>query len=110
MAAELVQLFRLSACGLALTLLLSCASGPQVPPVDSTTYIDAFELKGRVAVNLDGRGYSARLKWNHEATSDALWLYSPVGSTIATLVANGHQATLVTAKKETFSSDKKSFL
>ena len=105
LAAELVQLFRLSACGLALTLLLSCASGPQVPPVESTADIEAFELKGRVAVNLDGRGYSARLKWNHEATSDALWLYSPVGSTIATLVADGDRATLVTAKKESFASD-----
>jgi len=105
LAAELVQFFRLSACGLALTLLWSCAAGPQVPPVDSTTDIDAFELKGRVAVNLDGRGYSARLKWNHETTSDALWLYSPVGSTIATLVADGDRATLVTAKKESFSSD-----
>lgn len=105
LAAELVQLFRLSACGPALALLLSCASGPQVPPVESTTSIDAFELKGRVAVNLDGRGYSARLRWHHEATSDALWLYSPVGSTIATLVADGERATLVTAKKESFSSD-----
>jgi outer membrane lipoprotein LolB len=56
-------------------------------------------------VNLDGRGYSARLKWNHEATSDALWLYSPVGSTIATLVSDGDRATLVTAKKESFSSN-----
>lgn len=105
MAAELVQLFRWSACGLALTLLLSCASGPQVPPVESTTAIEAFELKGRVAVNLDGRGYSARLKWNHEATLDTLSLYSLVGSTIATLVADGDRATLVTAKKESFASD-----
>lgn len=105
LAAELVQLFRWSACGLALTLLLSCASGPQVPPVESTTAIEAFELKGRVAVNLDGRGYSARLKWNHEATLDTLSLYSLVGSTIATLVADGDRATLVTAKKESFASD-----
>jgi outer membrane lipoprotein LolB len=83
-------------------LMLSCASRPQV---ETTAYIDEFELKGRVAVKLDGRGYSARLKWHHEAESDAIWLYSPVGSTVATVVANGNRATLVTAKKETFSSD-----
>ena len=101
----MVRFVRLSAGGLALALLLSCASGPPVPLVETTSNIDAFELKGRVAVKLDGRGYSARLRWHHEATSDAMWLYSPVGSTLATLVADGDHATLVTAKKETFSSD-----
>ena len=101
----MLQLVRLAVGGLALALLLSCASQPPQAPVVSTPYIDDFELKGRVGVNLDGRGYSARLKWRHEEASDALWLYSPVGSTIAKVVANGNRATLVTAKKETFSSD-----
>ncbi len=84
---------------------MSCASAPPLPPIDATTLIDEFELTGRVAVKLDGRGYSARLRWHHEVASDAVWLYSPVGSTIASLVANGDHATLVTAKKETYSSD-----
>ena len=104
-AAELVQFIRLPASVPVLALLLSCASGPPVPPIEATTYIDEFELKGRVAVKLDGRGYSARLRWHHDVASDAVWLYSPVGSTIATVVANGDHATLVTANKETFSSD-----
>ncbi len=95
---------RLSASGLVLAILLSCALGPPVPPIETTTYIDEFELKGRVAVKIDGRGYSVRLRWHHEVGSDAMWLYSPVGSTVATLVADGAHATLVTAKKETFSS------
>jgi outer membrane lipoprotein LolB len=101
----LLQFVRLSASTLALALLLSCASGPPVAPVESTAFIDEFELKGRVAVKFDGRGYSARLRWLHEATSDEMWLYSPLGSTVATVVASGDHATLVTAKKETFSSD-----
>lgn len=105
MAAELLHIVRLSVGGLALALLLSCASRPPLGPVESTRDIDEFELKGRVGVKLDGRGYSARLRWRHEEASDALWLYSPVGSTIATVVANGNQATLVTAKKETYSSN-----
>lgn len=101
----MLQFVRSSVAGLALVLLLSCASGPPVAPVETTTTIDEFELKGRVAVKFDGRGYSARLRWHHEAASDAMWLYSPVGSTLATVVAKGNHATLVTAKKETFSSD-----
>jgi len=100
-----VQFLRLSASGLVLALLASCASTPPIPPIEATTVIDEFEMTGRVAVKLDGRGYSARLRWHHDAASDAVWLYSPVGSTIASLVANGDHATLVTAKKETYSSD-----
>lgn len=96
---------RLFAVGVVLALLVSCATRPPFVPIESTTAIDEFELKGRVAVKLDGRGYSARLRWQHELVVDTLWLYSPVGSTIATLVANGNEATLVTAKKETFTSD-----
>lgn len=100
-----MRFIRLSACGLVLALLLSCASRPAIPPIESTAFIDAFELTGRVGVKLDGRGYSARLRWHHEIASDAIWLYSPVGSTVATVTATGDHATLVTAKKETFSSD-----
>lgn len=66
--------------------------------------VDRFELSGRVAVKLDGRGHSARMRWRHQLDSDAIWLYSPVGSTIATLFADREQATLVTSKKETFQS------
>jgi len=65
---------------------------------------EQFELNGRVAVKLDGRGHSARMRWLHQVDSDAIWLYSPVGSTIATLTADGESATLVTARKETFQS------
>jgi outer membrane lipoprotein LolB len=86
-------------------LLLSCASGPPLAPIETTASIDEFELTGRVAVKYDGRGYSARMRWHHEPASDEVWLYSPVGSTLATVVASGNQATLVTAKKESFSSD-----
>ena len=44
------------------------------------------------------------MRWLHEDGSDAIWLYSPVGSTIATLYANQEVATLVTSKQETFQS------
>ena len=44
------------------------------------------------------------MRWLHDTDSDAIWLYSPIGSTIATLTANADSATLVTARKETFES------
>lgn len=56
-------------------------------------------------MKLDGRGHSARMRWLHDSGSDAIWLYSPIGSTIATLTANADSATLVTARKETFRSE-----
>lgn len=44
------------------------------------------------------------MRWRHDVDSDEIWLYSPVGSTIATLYANEEVATLVTSRKETFQS------
>jgi outer membrane lipoprotein LolB len=87
-----------------LALLASCATQPPVTPPAVAPQVDRFELRGRVAVKLDGRGHSARMRWLHDVDSDSIWLYSPVGSTIATLYANDEIATLVTSKKETYRS------
>lgn len=64
-----------------------------------------FELTGRVAVNFDQKGYSARLRWQHQNTDDALWLYSAFGSVLAELTVQPAGATLVTADRETYRSD-----
>ncbi len=95
---------RLIALWALVTILAACATPPRVTPLTAPPQVDRFELRGRVAVKLDGRGHSARMRWLHDADSDSIWLYSPVGSTIATLVADGELATLVTARKETFQS------
>ena len=98
------RFYRLLA-GCSLTVLLAaCATQPPELPPGVAPQVDQFDLGGRVAVKLDGRGYSARLRWRHVADSDALWIYSPVGSTIATLTADGDRATLVTSKQETYQS------
>ena len=86
------------------TLLAACATQPPELPPGVAPQVDQFELSGRVAVKLEGRGYSARLRWRHVGDSDTLWIYSPVGSTIATLTADGELATLVTSKQETYQS------
>lgn len=85
-------------------LLAACASQPPELPPGVAPQVDRFELGGRVAVKLDGRGYSARLRWRHVANSDEVWVYSPIGSTIATLTSDGETATLVTSKQETYQS------
>jgi outer membrane biogenesis lipoprotein LolB len=85
-------------------LLAGCALAPQAPPIRSVDAVERFGLTGRVAVKLESKGYSARLRWLHEPQDDALWLYSPVGSVLATLTVDGHGATLVTAEREVFRS------
>ena len=94
---------RIFAFGL-LALLGACATQPPVGPTTVAPEVDRFELRGRVAVKLDGRGHSARMRWRHDVDTDAIWLYSPVGSTIATLQADRDVAVLVTSKKETYQS------
>ena len=86
-------------------MLAACAIAPRAPTVRSVDEIQRFALAGRVAVKLESKGYSARLRWRHELTEDALWLYSPVGSVLATLTVNGNGATLVTADKEAYNSN-----
>ncbi len=84
--------------------LAACAIAPQAPSVQSVDHISAFQLAGRVAVKLEDKGYSARLRWEHAPTLDALWLYSPIGSVLAELTVDGNGATLVTADREAYNS------
>lgn len=92
-------------CALGLVALLAgCAVAPRVPLPADTAAIRDFELSGRVAVRLEGRGYSARLRWQHRDSRDALWLYSPVGSVLARLTVAANSAVLTTADQATFHS------
>jgi len=100
-----VRLPGLLAAGGLVALLAACATQPRVLPPGAVPQVDQFELTGRVAVKLDGRGHSARMRWLHQIDSDAIWLYSPVGSTIATLYSDAEMATLVTSRKETYQSE-----
>ena len=89
---------------LAALVIAGCAVGPRAPLPADTAGIQSFELTGRIAVRMEGRGYSARMRWAHDAPQDAVWLYSPVGSVLATLTVAEDSAVLVTSDRETYRS------
>ena len=76
--------------------LAGCARGPEpvvVPvPVDPTLsplapvndarlrdIADSFEMRGKLAAAVDGRGYNARLRWAQHTTTFNIMLSGPVG-------------------------------
>lgn len=85
-------------------LLCACAVAPRVPIPEHVEAIRDFEVAGRVAVRVDDHGYSASLRWRHRDGGDSLWLYSPVGSVVATLTADASGATLVTSERKSYRS------
>ena len=91
-------------CGL-LAALAGCASTrpAQVLPASNVS-IGAFFLNGRVAVKLDGRGYTASLRWRHSATRDSLRLLSPLGSVVGEIESDSNGATLTTGDKKVYRS------
>jgi outer membrane lipoprotein LolB len=70
----------------------------------SNASISAFSLNGRIAVNLDDRGYTASLRWRHLPTSDFLRLLSPVGSVVGEIEADSEGATLTTGDRKVYRS------
>jgi outer membrane lipoprotein LolB len=86
-------------------LLAACAIAPPAPQPADVGAISRFELTGRVAVRVDTRGYSARLRWVHGGDGESMRLFSPVGSVLATIETGPGGATLATADKQTFHSN-----
>ncbi len=95
---------------LALCAVLAASAGcasirpAQVLPASNVS-ISAFSLKGRVAVKLDDRGYTASLRWRHSATRDSLRLLSPLGSVVGEIEADSDGATLTTGDKKVYRSN-----
>lgn len=83
--------------------LCACAIVPPPQPADVAA-IREFELTGRVAVRLESRGYFARMTWVHGSRGEAVRLFSPVGTVLATIEADAAGATLATADRQTFHS------
>ena len=79
-----------------LASLAACSSLPTQTPIAtpaslslhqqhlaSLSRIQQFELKGRLGVQADGKGYSASLLWQHNAEQDDIRIYSPLGGQLA---------------------------
>jgi len=79
-----------------LATLAACSSLPSKAPIvtpaslslhqqhlASLSRIEQFELKGRLGVQADGKGYSASLLWQHNADHDDIRIYSPLGGQLA---------------------------
>lgn len=93
---------------LAASLLLAvagCASLP-TPPAQTvassaaqlrTSHLQqaqAFALEAKLAVQYAGKGYTARLEWQHDAQADTLRIYSPLGQQVAWIQRNAQSVTL----------------
>ena len=60
----------------------------------------AFDLVGRVAVKYDGRAFSSGVRWQHQEDRDEIWLLTPVGQTLAHIMADASGATMTGADRK----------
>ncbi|MEO8003827.1 MAG: lipoprotein insertase outer membrane protein LolB [Betaproteobacteria bacterium] len=99
-------LHRLLALVFLIAVLTGCATRQPVANLPaSNAAIEAFALKGRVGVNVDGRGYSASVQWRHVSDRDSMRLLVPaVGSVIAEIEVDRNGATLTTGDKKVYKS------
>ncbi|HTS54247.1 MAG TPA: lipoprotein insertase outer membrane protein LolB [Burkholderiales bacterium] len=81
-------------CGLVLS---ACATVPRAPSVVDPAQVSAFDLTGRVNVRVESKGYPGRIHWQHTPSADDVWLYSPVGSTVARMRQDASGALLITS-------------
>ena len=91
----------------AIVLLISaCATQPITPPQPPTNSavnqkhlatlanIKAFALKGRLGVVTQKQGFSGGIDWQHQAITDNIDVFSPVGSKVANIAKNPSGVTL----------------
>ncbi len=87
--------------------LTSCASlpptiSPSTPEIHqehlaSLTSIDQFQLKGRIGVQTDTKGFSGSTQWQHTADQDTVALFSPLGSQAASITRTTEKVSLMTS-------------
>ena len=87
-------------------ILAACATQP-IPPSQAPTTssinqkhlatlanIKAFALKGRLGVVTQKQGFSGGINWQHQAVTDNIDVYSPVGGKVANIAKNAQGVTL----------------
>jgi outer membrane lipoprotein LolB len=91
----------------------ACATQPMVPTIPSPEHlalhqqhlaslakIQTFSLKGRLGVVTQKQGFSGGIEWQHQATTDNIDVYSPVGSKIANITKTSSQVVLTDQKSQ----------
>lgn len=86
-------------------MLNACSTMPTAPAVTTATpasqlraqrlgAVTTFALEAKLAVQLNGKGYTARMQWQHEATHDQLRIFSPLGQQVALIERSPESVTL----------------
>ena len=65
---------------------------------------ERFEFSGRIGVKYDNSSFSGNLRWRHAADGDEIWLYSPLGQTVANLRRDDAGAELITSEKKRYAA------
>lgn len=93
--------------------LVACASR-QVIPASPETYtqhlqslapIQAFSLKGRLAVNSQGKGFSGGIAWDHQTQADVIDIFTPLGNKVANIQKSLLAVVLTTQDGRTIEAD-----
>lgn len=56
--------------------------------------VQKFSLEAKLAVQYAGKGYTARMEWQHEAQEDTMRIFSPLGQQVALIHRTPHTVTL----------------
>jgi outer membrane lipoprotein LolB len=62
--------------------------------IDTLANIKAFALKGRLGAVIQKQGFSGRIDWQHQAITDNIDVFSPVGGKVANITKNSSGVTL----------------
>lgn len=89
-------------------LLSACTQAPTKPNIVSPNHaeqhllsiqnIQAFSLKGRIAVQTEGQGFSGKINWQHTTKTDVINLFSPFGGQVAKINKTPQSVTLTDNK------------
>lgn len=90
---------RLLAAGAAALLCAACA---MFTPGTNVPVAEPFDILGRVLASSEGRAFSANFRWRHAAADNEIWLMTPVGQTLAYIVADANGATLTAADQQEY--------
>lgn len=91
--------------GLFALILAGCASQAiqptqsSVPPAALHRFatlqaVQSFALEAKLAVQYAGKGYTARLEWQHSPAQDSMRIFSPLGQQVALIERDAKQVTL----------------